>query len=57
MKLTNEQFTEILKDSAKFSNFCQKFKMEWWSNDLNPYLTENILDNICLIVWDILKQS
>lgn len=46
---------EELEDAAKFSNFCQAFKMELWEKHQiagTPPLNEEILDRILLDMWN-----
>lgn len=46
----------IAKECADFSDFCQKFKMKWWENENHSYLSENILDELAMIAFNLLHK-
>lgn len=49
-----EILNEIMPKAIAFSNFCQKFKFEYWKKTDNP-VAENVLDKLAKIAWDILN--
>ena len=54
--MTNEEMKAAAQDSAKFSNFCQKIKMQLWERmgdmgDTMPHIAEKWLDEILLMAW------
>ena len=55
--MTDEEKRELFQDAAKFSSFCQEFKMIVWQSDLfaNP-VSESDLDEMAMIAWGVLKR-
>ena len=50
---------EIAHQSIDFSNFCQKFKMEWWKLSVLEvqHVREEDLDKLASIAFNILKKE
>lgn len=55
--LTNEELEKIVKESVEFSNFCKKFKMKWWKSEKLGHISEEQLDTLAEIAFEIFKEN
>jgi hypothetical protein len=55
-ELNAEDLRSCAQESVEFSNFCQKFKMEWWKRDDHEHVPEKVLDELAIIAYDLLNK-
>ena len=49
-----EAMIKTIPKAAKFANFCQAFKMEWWKRD--AHIPESDLDELAMIAFELLNK-